>query len=577
MTTWSISVKTVGNHTQQQQQKQSSSQTKMKMSSDNDLKNDATLKNIPSEFTVKVEANDDISILHDRIEEVTGLEACQQRLIYRGRLLPAKSTTTNNNNNSSTSNSSLSASTTPTQRDNNVNVSSSSIPTSPTSVVVNQSQTAPRVCDVAGLCDGQTIHLVPRFNATDSTTSDNREGGETTRGRSISLGGSGGSTGGSTANATSLLAALLGLGVSGLLSSDNENESPENNTENNNNIGSNGAFNVGSSSSGNRGSGSTTMRSASRSSNSIFPRGRYRSNSFNSSRNSSASGGGGSSNNSRRHFPYGSSTSRNNTTRGSNANASAAVLQNQMDDLLNQRNSLEPVRQSLLTLHTMLQSNNTTNAAVATASSTVAASTSTTSQSSSILSGGREWYRGQWLDVKDTVDQWLEATIVDIVYPRDILTPDQMVMSSTSSSSTTMTTNDENNLSNKKTQKKNKKKKQPKELPKHSSQDPIIGANDLEGRKRLLLDYSADDGSGEELRLRKDTDESTQLILVHYNGWPNRWDEWIRGDSIRIRPFRTRTRHHQTVSQAFVSFNMYIIIINSIVYIILIPNILLHL
>eukprot|EP00956_Cyclotella_meneghiniana_P044194 scaffold306028_cov66-Cyclotella_meneghiniana.AAC.1 len=37
--------------------------------------------------------------------------------------------------------------------------------------------------------------------------------------------------------------------------------------------------------------------------------------------------------------------------------------------------------------------------------------------------------------------------------------------------------------------------------------------------------------------------EGVQLLLIHYNGWPHRWDEWIRSDSERIRPFRTRTRH----------------------------------
>ena len=36
---------------------------------------------------------------------------------------------------------------------------------------------------------------------------------------------------------------------------------------------------------------------------------------------------------------------------------------------------------------------------------------------------------------------------------------------------------------------------------------------------------------------------NVQLLLVHYNGWPHRWDEWIRSDSVRIRPFRTRTHH----------------------------------
>jgi len=37
------------------------------------------------------------------------------------------------------------------------------------------------------------------------------------------------------------------------------------------------------------------------------------------------------------------------------------------------------------------------------------------------LNSHRQWYRGQWLDALDTVNQWLEATIVDIVLPSDLL------------------------------------------------------------------------------------------------------------------------------------------------------------
>lgn len=57
--------------------------------------------------------------------------------------------------------------------------------------------------------------------------------------------------------------------------------------------------------------------------------------------------------------------------------------------------------------------------------------------------------------------------------------------------------------------------------------DPPVAAGDLSSRSRLL---------------RSSTDH-TQLLLIHYNGWPARWDEWIRGDSDRIAPFRSITRH----------------------------------
>ena len=74
------------------------------------------------------------------------------------------------------------------------------------------------------------------------------------------------------------------------------------------------------------------------------------------------------------------------------------------------------------------------------------------SASERITERGKRFFRGQWIDVKDTVSQWLEATIMDIDY--------------------------------------------------------------------------------DDCR-----------VYVHYNGWPERWDEWIAFDSPRISPFRSRTAH----------------------------------
>ena len=111
--------------------------------------------------------------------------------------------------------------------------------------------------------------------------------------------------------------------------------------------------------------------------------------------------------------------------------------------------------------------------------------------------------------------------------------------------------------------------------------DAAIGANDTEGRLQLLLQSSSnptdrtladlnahtndddndndntDNGNGNgndcHMLIPPDMDltglterannDNVQLLLVHYNGWPHRWDEWIRSDSERIRPFRTRSRH----------------------------------
>lgn len=131
--------------------------------------------------------------------------------------------------------------------------------------------------------------------------------------------------------------------------------------------------------------------------------------------------------------------------------------------------SLEHIRQSMLTMLTLMSTMSTVsvrdfhdNGAAqetkqteqeaeskesATESNTTATATTTTSAA---RSAQRQFFVGQWLDVKDTVDQWLEATVLDI-----------------------------------------------------------------------------NDGK----------------VLIHYNGWPSRWDEWIDFSSPRIAPFRTRTSH----------------------------------
>ena len=90
--------------------------------------------------------------------------------------------------------------------------------------------------------------------------------------------------------------------------------------------------------------------------------------------------------------------------------------------------------------------------------------------------------------------------------------------------------------------------------PHRALRDPAISASDLEGRRRLLLEPCAMDdvnSLGGELagfRPRSSNAGGVQLLLIHYNGWPHRWDEWIRSDSERLRPFRTRTRHPAMVS-----------------------------
>ena len=161
------------------------------------------------------------------------------------------------------------------------------------------------------------------------------------------------------------------------------------------------------------------------------------------------------------------------------------------------------------------------------------------------LSTNRQWYRGQWLDALDTVNQWLEATVVDIVLPSEILNTQNNT--STPIPQGPGTTNPHASI-------------QPKRRSRRTP-EAVVSANDFEGRRRLLLEphhpHDTDNRiftTPEEMRstiieagYRERTDNTgVQLLLIHYNGWPHRWDEWIRSDSERIRPFRTRTRHRNT-------------------------------
>lgn len=67
--------------------------------------------------------------------------------------------------------------------------------------------------------------------------------------------------------------------------------------------------------------------------------------------------------------------------------------------------SLEPIRQTLLTTHTLLSTiNQNTNF-----QNHLQNNNSSNSSSSSLT---RKYFVGQWLDVRDTVNQWLEATVM---------------------------------------------------------------------------------------------------------------------------------------------------------------------
>jgi len=189
--------------------------------------------------------------------------------------------------------------------------------------------------------------------------------------------------------------------------------------------------------------------------------------------------------------------------------------------------SMEPVRQGLMTLHTMLPCVHRRRPEDRSEEEKEEEEESTNSHGpSSTLDTNRVWYRGQWIDCRDTVNQWLEATVVDIVQPDDIIPP----------------------RTTERAPRRHNHRNQSPTITRPTT-DPAVESDDLEGRRRLLLEPCEEDDSDDEggelagFRQRRENVEGLQLLLIHYNGWPHRWDEWIRSDSERIRPFRVRTRH----------------------------------
>ena len=139
------------------------------------------------------------------------------------------------------------------------------------------------------------------------------------------------------------------------------------------------------------------------------------------------------------------------------------------------------------------------------------------------------------------MNQWLEATVVEILDPQDVLNntaPQNQPESMSAATSAAAPLRQRRPVS--------------------YVSDPAISANDLEGRRTLLLEAS-ESGDPRAITIGniagvdeilpqssfrpRSNNNGVKLLLIHYNGWPHRWDEWIRSDSERLRIFRTRTRN----------------------------------
>jgi hypothetical protein len=369
-------------------------------------------------FNVTVSPEDEVSSLYQEIEGATGVKASQQRLIYRGRIINDHSQPVGGEATKSGTGEATTGSSGDIEGDSDAEL--------PADSPVDTR----KIKDIAGLCDGQTIHLVKRRSATtsndagedagastdDATTAESNRPSSTGSSRNIITGGNSMDTSGGA-----FLAALLGLGS---LTEDGVLD------------GSGG---------GEAAAGATTDASSTTASS-------WRS-------------------------------SRNRSSRRPHYRLAASDLE------VPDPGSMEPVRQGLMTLHTLLPHADLHS-----------------QQGASPLEANREWFRGQWLDVRDTVNQWLEATVVEILSPDYVLSEHDIPASTPTPFQ--------------------------RRRPATVDNDPAVHANDYVGRRRLLLEPcepgDPNELSGDSVGFRpRSNNDGVQLLLVHYNGWPHRWDEWM--------------------------------------------------
>jgi len=622
---------------------------------------------------------------------VTGLKADQQRLIYRGRIINSGQSHPQSNSSSSGGGGGANVVRTSTRQlteaeqllGDHPGVPNPSPPVSPSNnnddTATDDHKKGPRVRDVNGLCDQQTIHLVPRPHVpTNNVPSGNNGGGMSMGGMPGGIGSllgamgdlPSGSTGEGSNNASvtslsgeagmSLLAALLGLPSSGGTTAGGGGVPSDNTNTNNGASASHGegtsddmlhstglggimehaimmgviedndtgntagnATVIGVGGQGMEGIARGHLADPSLPLGSLLGFGPASSNTAAGSTATTTTAASPLSGNHQRRrqgdetfpnlAPLGNTARRTMSRRArapsaaARARATAARL-TEADARAPDPGSVEPVRQGLLTLHTLLGNalldrervdrDRMTAGEVAPALPSVRAMDHAHSVAGEVvdaqvgpdtartalplirapLDSHRQWYRGQWLDALDTVNQWLEATVVDIVMPCDILPGVSVPNGEADHDNANANANDA--ISKRRTRR--------------QTPDAVVSANDMEGRRRLLLEpipndsnendnlgpnnpfaqfaFTDHEGTNQltprqvqtlEHRRQLFLDENDagyrprsdnsgiQLLLVHYNGWPHRWDEWIRSDSERIRPFRTRTRHfHRANSNA---------------------------
>jgi len=459
------------------------------------------------DFTVRVRPEDDLSRLYERIQDATGLKASQQRLIYRGRLIDDCNVGGGGGGDGGAEEEEEDDQ--ETEDEIRGGGEKGAGKTEPSSSRKNKKKASTiKIKDITGLCDGQTIHLVRRRDRQQQGSGNGGNAAASPRTGDASAGGASGNDaeegeliGSGSIGAAPLLAALLGLG--------------EGSDQADRGSGGGGA--------GSGGQSNETAGAAARRWNRRYGGG---------------GGGAGASSRSRRQHHR----------------LTADDLESVPDP-----GSMDSVRQGLMTLHTILPAARA--AAVSAASADQGGGGEGQRQRRAAdrppaVDANRRWYIGQWIDCLDTVNQWLEATVAEIVYPDDILpSPAGDVDGDKKNEKAEGSADDDGSAEARESASISPSPRRTPTSPRSSTSsqhphfsDAVVTAGDMEGRLRLLLEPCEEGDErdfGGELSgyRRRDDDDDVQLLLIHYNGWPHRWDEWIRSDSDRIRPFRVRTRH----------------------------------
>jgi len=149
----------------------------------------------------------------------------------------------------------------------------------------------------------------------------------------------------------------------------------------------------------------------------------------------------------------------------------------------------------------------------------------------------REFTLGQWVDVKDTVNLWLEAKVVDL---KEVSEKELLRQEGSSSTPTRNQNSINNNNSNINYQPHIQGHREIFNDQPHSNEEPNASFQ-LHYRDRSNLFAFLDNKEESITNTKSKRNKNILMIKVHYIGWGENWDEWIPSYSKRIMPFRYYT------------------------------------